>query len=248
MEAWDIKTDDAREENAIFNFILFCEDSVSEPLYFEALAERYSNIKISPHKDSLSKNRNIRKALNYCIQEGIIDSVTEEAISEEVNIWCVFDRDKSIDPSQNTDSDIDFDLSIKAALTSGLNVAWSNDSFELWVLLHYKELIFDTELLGHRNAFYGQLTDIVKNLENQSEKLKRVTNNDQFSYKVNMKRPVHFREFLPELMTKTEVAILNSKKLYEASISLNDPSKKSPCTLIFKLVEKIEEVGEKINI
>ncbi len=31
---WDIKTNDERESDTIVNFVIFCEDSVSEPVYF----------------------------------------------------------------------------------------------------------------------------------------------------------------------------------------------------------------------
>ena len=43
------------------------------------------------------------------------------------NVWIVFDKD---------DFD-DFDQAIQEAINRGYNVAWSNQSFEYWLYLHF---------------------------------------------------------------------------------------------------------------
>ena len=47
-------------------------------------------------------------------------------------VWIVMDRDSS--------PPYDFDNAIKSAEAKGYNVAWSNECFELWILLHFKEI------------------------------------------------------------------------------------------------------------
>lgn len=64
-----------------------------------------------------------------------------------VHVWVVFDRD-SFDPS-------DFDNAIHKAKSEGMNAAWSNEAFELWYLLHFKDLktgIRRTRFQGKRPA------------------------------------------------------------------------------------------------
>lgn len=46
------------------------------------------------------------------------------------DVWVVFDKD------DNTD----FNEAIKLAEENGIKVAWSNESFELWLLLHFQTL------------------------------------------------------------------------------------------------------------
>lgn len=46
------------------------------------------------------------------------------------DVWVVFDKD----------ANIDFDEAIKLAKDNNIKVAWSNESFELWLLLHFQDL------------------------------------------------------------------------------------------------------------
>ena len=62
---------------------------------------------------------------------------TEEIVAnindEEIEVWCVFD----MDVKRGADEFADFDNAIYKAIQLGYNVAYSNDSFELWFYLHY---------------------------------------------------------------------------------------------------------------
>lgn len=49
--------------------------------------------------------------------------------NKDIVVWCVFDRD-SFPPH-------DFDNAIQSANSKGYNVAYSNEAFELWYLLHF---------------------------------------------------------------------------------------------------------------
>ena len=77
---------------------------------------------------------------------------TQEIVKNEDftfdEIWCVFDMDV-----QNTDKDFTlFDNSIDKAKSLDYNVAYSNDCFELWLLLHYK----DIQSTQNREYYYEQ--------------------------------------------------------------------------------------------
>ena len=45
-------------------------------------------------------------------------------------VWVVFDKDDNVD----------FDDAIRLANNNGIKVAWSNESFELWLVLHFQYL------------------------------------------------------------------------------------------------------------
>lgn len=248
MEAWDIKTDDNRTEEVIFNFVLFCEDEVAEPLYFEKLAERYSNIIVNAHKGVSHKKQNVNKALAYCKEEGLLSNLTIDTLSMGSNIWCIYDRDKwEDDLEKNLIDDIDYDTSIRLAKECGVNVAWSNDSFELWVLLHFSKIERLEESYQHRKKYYEDLTEIVKNFTHEPEILSQITSHPNFNYKDGMKKRKNFKKvLLPELMRNIDNAVLNANFLENLSPATSDPSERSPCTLVHKLVEEIDRVGVKL--
>ena len=72
-----------------------------------------------------------------CSNNTLIDCTIGLMEGEEFDqVWCVYDLDYSPDkgPSQNSD----FDNSIDRGKANGINIAYSNDVFELWFLLHYE--------------------------------------------------------------------------------------------------------------
>jgi len=129
LNPWDLKTDDSREADAKPTFIIFCEDEVSEPNYFKFFET--SAIKVNTIPRQKNGFKHIINAIKYCLDAKIISNNSSD-IGEGVYVWCVFDRDKA-----NNDTDehgnIDFDGAIEYASSKGFKVAWSNDCFELWV-------------------------------------------------------------------------------------------------------------------
>jgi len=82
------------------------------------------------------------------------DSLVEEAIrlaSESSprysHIWCVFDRD-SFPPEQ-------YNRAFQLADSHGIRIAWANEAFELWYLLHFN--YFDSAI--GRDAYEQKLLD-----------------------------------------------------------------------------------------
>jgi hypothetical protein len=102
--------------------LIVCEDSKSSCLYFRSF-------KIDPHRAEV---RPVGTGMNT-------DSLVEEAIRLKdkretehqpyFEIWCVLDRDNF--PLSNYARA--FDLARKA----NIRIAWANEAFELWYLLHF---------------------------------------------------------------------------------------------------------------
>ncbi len=111
-------------------------------------------------------------------------------------------------------SDNDFNSAIKMSKQRGYIPLWSNECIELWFILHYE--YFHSNIL--RKNYYRKLSDIM------NEKYKK---NDKIFEKLGE-------------LTKIAIAIKNSKKLYETYKENDTPSKKAPCTTIFRLFDEIE--------
>jgi hypothetical protein len=94
------------------SFLIFCEGP-TESGYFSSFKK----------KTKVLGGGNALKI----IEEAIIHK--EKETKEVDQYWVVFDKDET--PSK------DFDQAIKLAPSNNIKVAWSNQAFELWIILHY---------------------------------------------------------------------------------------------------------------
>jgi hypothetical protein len=242
---WDIKSDDSRSSDSLPVFIIFCEDEVSEPVYFKHFET--DKFKINPIPNQKSMMTNVVNAISHCKDYGLIELIdgTPTIKEEKVEVWCVYDRDKEVAEKRIKEGDILFDEAIETARRNGINVAWSNDAFELWILLHFEDIdptIIDTKF---RIYYYDRLTDIFNNLNNPNEDLVKALAYSGFNYKQSLKSQTNFRNIVrPELLTNTSKAIKRAVSL-EKNFSLVEKSEAAPCTMVHHLVQKLIEVGGK---
>src|SRR5688572_21763786 len=137
MEPWDFKKDDYRQADSRPTFIIFCEDGEVEPEYFFSF--RTSKIQISILRNCDKHHRQVDYATEYFRKNDLLEFVEEREklkLNEGAQVWCVFDRDKE----EGDGKDTAFNDSIVAAESKGIRTAWSNDDFELWILLHFEDV------------------------------------------------------------------------------------------------------------
>ena len=241
-EAWEITTSDNRIENQTTIFIIFCEDQNDEFYYFRSF-QVDNKVKINCIPNQRKAKLNLLSTLEYCNSEGLLDCIDhiyqiKEGVTE--NIWCVYDRDlehtnmENIKPVDN----LNFSTAIDIAKKAGIKVAWSNDSFELWVLLHF-ELVPNIHKL-HRDYIYNRLTDILQIIPTIKSAYSVLIDNKIFNYKIHLKRREAFlTHILPLLKEKMELAIENAKileKVFEGCVPYHDCN---PCTKVHHLVSDL---------
>ena len=76
--------------------------------------------------DIQGTGRNTEDLVNYAIK------INALAANRYGNVWVVFDKDDF--------SDDQFNNAISLAERNGIHTAWSNESIELWFLLHFNYL------------------------------------------------------------------------------------------------------------
>lgn len=118
-------------------FLIVCEGQ-TEALYFKSFPVASAHIETVGLGCSKSK-------LVECVAPLIEKDEYEE-------IWCVFDMDTKPDVNGQIG---DFDTAITNAYNLNYNVAYSNDAFELWFVLHFDYI--DQE--QHRDFFYARLSN-----------------------------------------------------------------------------------------
>ncbi|WP_293350217.1 MULTISPECIES: RloB family protein [unclassified Microcoleus] len=128
-------------------FFIVCEGEKTEPNYFRKFPvdTKVINLKIE------GEGRNTRSLV-----EKAIKLKNESEYDENDRFWCVFDRDIN---GKNSNDAQNFNAAMTLANNNGIKVAYSNDAFELWYLLHfhfynngisrkdYQKML--TKLLGH---------------------------------------------------------------------------------------------------
>lgn len=130
------------------SFLIVSEGKKTEPLYFEGLA-KYIN-------EKFGKSINVEKPLITTQGEGKSTVSLVEAAAKIVSrapirysqVWIVFDKDDFSD----------FDDAIDLAQKYGFRVAWSNQSFEYWIFLHFN--YSDSAL--HRDDWVKKLSELFK--------------------------------------------------------------------------------------
>lgn len=121
-------------------FLIICEGVNTEPDYFNAFRLTSANVKaIGQGMSTLSL---VQKAINIKEQEKRKGRIYNQ-------YWVVFDKDDF--PEK------DFNAAIQLARRSGFEVAYSNQAFEYWFLLHFN--LYQGSL--HRSKYEEMLSGLL---------------------------------------------------------------------------------------
>lgn len=196
------------------SFLIVTEGKRTEPLYFKGMQKLIQEKiggtvdvveipLIDIHGEGVSTGKLIEKT----------DEIVNKANIIYQNIWVVFDKDDFAD----------FDEAVKAAKDRGYQIAWSNQSFEYWLYLHFE--YSDSAL--HRNDWKDKL----------SEKFKEYHLGDG-TYKKNYKDIYN----MVDCCGGVDVAIKNAKRrMADFNRVECRPSEYDPGTTVHVLVEKLKK-------
>jgi hypothetical protein len=190
------RTELTRKENIMKpkqRFLIVCEGTKTEKNYFEAFPVVSKQVVvIGLGQDPLS----------------IVDKAIEEKDKDDDvdQVWCVFDRDSV--PSNK------FMGAIQKAESRGIRVAYSNEAFELWYLLHYN--YYDCAI--SRQEYKKILESLMK------RKYKKC---DPSLYE--------------ELLEKQEQAIAHANRLLKSYGKRHSPDKDNPSTTVYRLVQELNK-------
>lgn len=240
---WDVHSNEERTPDGLITFIVFCEDGVCEPLYLKSLA--VGNVKINVIDNSREGDTQVSKALKHCLRDGNAKWIEGQyKLLEDVKdlVWCVYDRDLKSESTEKIlmEDCISFDHSIINAERVGLKVAWSNDCFELWILLHFEDVPLEP---FHRSYIYERLTEICKTLPDKQPFLDKVTANARFNYKDSLKQSKKFSYILSYLKGSREKAMERAIALVQHHGG-KPYHQRNPCTHIHYLVKAIVDASK----
>jgi hypothetical protein len=184
--------------------LIVCEDSKSSCLYFGAFGidrERAEVMTVGTGKNTDS-----------LMEEAIDRKKSAEKRHEPYNqVWSVFDRDSF--PLAN------YSRAFELASANGIKVAWANEAFELWYLIHY-----NYHVSGISRDDYGQKLAACG--------IADYSKADAGTYS--------------KVLAHQETAIRNAKKLEKhwREMGKRFPERENPSTGVHKLVEFLNELRE----
>ena len=186
--------------------LIVCEGEKTEPSYFNQF--RLTSATIKP----VGEGYNTISLVNRAIQ------IANQTSYEQV--WCVFDKD-------DFDS-VDFNNAIILADANGFGIAYSNQAFEYWILLHFND---HQGGRMHRDEYNDKLNKSLKefNISYDGRKSKIVTEEifellDGIDEKTGKERKI--------------LAIERAEKIYDR-LDHNNPANEESSTTVFRLVREL---------
>ena len=180
-------------------FLIVCEGEKTEPNYFRSFPVDTKVIKLDIKGEGKNTKSLVEKAMEL---------KSNAEYDEKDRFGCVFDRDKN--PKNPNDSQ-NFNSAITLARNNGIDVAYSNDAFELWYLLHFH--FYNTGI--SRQDYQNMLTKLLGH-----------------EYKKNSET------IYEELKDKQQDAIKHAKRLLQEYEPPN-PETDNPSTTVHLLVEEL---------
>ena len=188
------------------SFLIVCEGVNTEPAYFRS----FPVVTVTVECKGAGASR--LSLVSYAFE------LSKLAENKGKEVWCVFDFDYKKDVIGIAH---EFNEAVEFAQKKGLNVAYSNDSFELWFILHYQFL----ETKHSRFEYYTKLDEL---------------------WDVRYERVGKTYEFCKTIYSRLEKdpnadvskAIKNARRFFEEKADL-PPSHQNPSTKVYELVEKL---------
>jgi len=228
----DLERKKVKREKRV-DIIMACEDSVSAPTYFKSIIQKLLDDKcITPDSFVIAMPYHTNPS-------GVLEDLKSHKTSsgktynDFTHKWIVIDRDiQRVDGGGHSAED--FNLAMQQAKKEKVEVAYSNDAFELWYLLHFDYI--DTALL--RDEINERL---IKKLKDKNPH-KFVKLN-----KENIKQANYTKLIFDELQLFQEVAMQNAKKLLESYGVDSSPQSNNPSTTVHKLIEILNRLNQSIT-
>ena len=196
------------------SILIVCEGTKTEPNYFEAFAEKRQGVIVYDIEV---------KGLGRGMKDVVEKAIYLKGKNDYDRVWAVFDKDEF--PAK------DFNEAISLGQKNGIEVAWSNEAFELWYLYHFQNVTTGVS----RKDYETKISAAV----NASSKYK-----SREKYKYAKKNPDNFKIMTTYGSMESALRYAETKRgEYTDSRYANH----NPCTTVYRLVRQLLGQDEELN-
>jgi len=201
-------------------FLIVCEDQKTEPSYFEKFKSQI------PEDSIFLKSVGVGRDPKGVVERAIIerDNLIKESKKEVDEVWIVFDKD---DADENAKKIKNFEDAFSISEKEEFSVAYSNEVFELWLLLHFTRVDRNTAL--PRKKVYELLQEQIR----KTEKYK--------SYIYDHAQPSEKTIAIIFEIGSVDNAISRAQVLFENQKG-NKPINANPSTAVHLLILRLKEM------
>ncbi len=138
-------------------FLIVCEDESTEPYYFEKIKDEFE--KIYPNETVFLHPVGTGHNSKGVVEQAIVKKtdLSEKSNRTVDEIWAVFDKD---DLDQSEGNRRRFVEAFEIAEKENIQIAYSNEVFELWLLLHFTNVSSENPI--PRAVVYAKLEENIK--------------------------------------------------------------------------------------
>lgn len=221
-QARDVIERPARNRKYTYHILIACEDENTESYYFEKYRQLFEEIwpKETLFLRPIGTGRNSLGVVKRAVEE-------REILASEANrttidqTWAVFDKD---DLDKTEGNRLNFIGAFELGETENVKIAYSNECFELWLLLHLEDV--EKENAIPRTEIYNRL----------GTALKRICGDD-FEYDHGDKRVV---DLVLEYGDR-DAAVRRAEELCSFHLKAeHEPIDSNPSTLVHILANELE--------
>ena len=221
-------------------FLIVCEDESTEPTYFKKVfQEEFEKLlpKDTIRIETVGTGRNSLGVVEKAVEKRI--SRTEIIPKTIDHVWAVFDKD---DLDMNETTVKRFEEAFTVATANDINIAYSNECFELWLLLHFVNVsnakpIPRKVAEGEDNSgcLYGML-------ENAINKGRTPDMQILYDHAHHSKPYISVEELIAIIMKSgDETKAIARAQALDASQQDKKPIEANPNTTVYKLVQELRE-------
>lgn len=138
-------------------FLIVCEDEKTEPKYFESFVDLFPDETM--YLETVGTGRSPLGVVKSSISER--EKLYQKSRRHIDFVWAIFDKD---DADINETTVKNFKEAFELANQEDIKIAYSNEVFELWLLLHFIEV--DVSVPMGRKVIYQRLDEVLKLKQN----------------------------------------------------------------------------------
>lgn len=211
-----------RPQQYEYYLLIVCEDEKTEPYYFEKFKDLF------PEKTLYLKTVGTGTNSKGVVEQAAIarDEIKDSIRKTVDEVWAVFDKDDlDLSPGNRRR----FEEAFEIADSEEIKIAYSNEAFELWLLLHFRGVSVNDPI--PRKDIYNYLQECIS----------KSTHHEDFEY-------IHGDKEVVDIVVASgneNKAIERAEKLIELHKEAgNSPIEANPSTKVHLLIGRLRELIE----